>query len=66
MQIKVNGEAREFSAPMNVLALAELLKLNPKQVAIERNREIVPRSLYGDVALGDGDEIEIVQFIGGG
>jgi sulfur carrier protein len=66
MQIKVNGENREFEAPLNVLALAELLQLNPKQVAVERNCEIVPRSRYAEVALADGDRIEIVQFIGGG
>lgn len=66
MQIKVNGENREFEAPLNVLALAELLQLNPKQVAVERNCEIVPRSRYAEVSLADGDRIEIVQFIGGG
>lgn len=66
MQIKVNGEVREFSAPLSVMILAEQLKLNPKQVAVERNREIVPRSLYGDTAVNEGDEIEIVHFIGGG
>jgi thiamine biosynthesis protein ThiS len=66
MQIKVNGESREFEAPLSVLALAEKLRLNPKQVAVERNREIVPRSCYGTASLSDGDEIEIVHFIGGG
>ena len=66
MQIKVNGEVREFSAPLSVMTLAESLKLNPKQVAVERNRQIVPRSLYGDTAVNEGDEIEIVHFIGGG
>jgi thiamine biosynthesis protein ThiS len=66
MQIKVNGENREFESPLNVLALAELLQLNPKQVAVERNCEIVPRSRYAEVALADGDQIEIVHFIGGG
>jgi thiamine biosynthesis protein ThiS len=66
MQIKVNGENRQFEGPLNVLALAEILQLNPKQVAVERNCEIVPRSLYAEVALSDGDQIEIVHFIGGG
>ena len=66
MQIKVNGEAREFAAPISVLALAEQLALNPAQVAVERNRAIVPRSAYAEVALAEGDEIEIVTFIGGG
>jgi len=66
MQIKVNGEAREFDAPLNVAGLALRLQLNPTQVAVERNREIVPRSRYGEVELSPGDEIEIVHFIGGG
>jgi thiazole synthase len=66
MQIKVNGERREFAPPLSVAGLAEQLRLNPKQVAIERNREIVPKSTYAQVALHDGDEIEIVAFIGGG
>ena len=66
MQIKVNGEPREFPAPLSVLSLADQFRFNPRRVAIERNREIVPRSCYGEVTLMDGDEIEIVQFIGGG
>lgn len=66
MQIKVNGEALMLEMPMNVHGLAEKLQLNPSQVAIERNREIVPRSTYRDVQINEGDEIEIVRFIGGG
>lgn len=66
MQIKVNGEMRRFDAPMTVAALAEALGLNLLQVAVEKNRSIVPRSTYGDAAIMDGDEIEIVRFIGGG
>jgi len=66
MQIKVNGEPSEFPAPLTLLALAQALGLSMKQVAIERNREIVPKSTYAQVELSPGDEIEIVQFIGGG
>ena len=66
MQIKVNGETLEFETPLNMLALTEHLQINPRQVAVERNREIVPRSTYGEVTLTDGDEIEIMHFIGGG
>jgi thiamine biosynthesis protein ThiS len=66
MQIKVNGECRAFESPLCVQALVERLSLNPKQVAVERNRQIVPRSQYGEMLLSDGDEIEIVHFIGGG
>lgn len=66
MQIKVNGEVRQFDAPMSVAQLAEMLGLNAAQVAIEKNRCIVPRATYADAALMEGDEVEIVRFIGGG
>lgn len=66
MQIKVNGEAREFSAPLSVASLAEILELNKTRVAVEKNREIVPRSQYAQSMVDEGDEIEIVHFIGGG
>lgn len=65
MNIEVNGEARVVKAG-TILALVEELGLNPKKVAVERNLEIVPRSLHGETALADGDRIEIVQFVGGG
>ena len=66
MQIIINGETHFFDAPLSVQALTERLALNARQVAIERNRQIVPRSAYADTPLTDGDRIEIVRFIGGG
>lgn len=66
MQIKLNGKPYILDAPVSVAVLAESLALKSSQVAIERNLEIVPRSAYAEVMLNDGDEIEIVQFIGGG
>ena len=66
MQIKVNGEARLFDAPLTVQGLADILGLNPAQVAVEKNRSIVPRGLYAQETIMDGDAIEIVRFIGGG
>ena len=50
----------------SVAALIETLGLDRRKVAVERNREIVPRSRYETVALADCDQIEIVHFIGGG
>ncbi|MBL0947712.1 sulfur carrier protein ThiS [Brevundimonas sp.] len=65
MQIQVNGEDREVAAT-TLTGLVEELGLDPRKVAIERNLEIVPKSLHATTALTDGDRIEIVQFVGGG
>ncbi len=66
MQVTINGESRGFSGPMSVDALLRTLALDPRKIAVERNREIVPRSIYETVLVGDGDKLEIVHFIGGG
>ena len=64
--IRVNGEHRRIYAGMTVAQLALDLGLEPTRVAVERNLEIVPRSTLADVIVEDGDEIEIVHFVGGG
>ncbi len=66
MDITVNGEERRFEGPMTVAGLLASLELQPRKIAVERNLEIVPKSLFEDTALSDGDKIEIVQFVGGG
>ena len=63
--ITVNGEARRTAAP-TVAALTRELGLDPAKVAVERNGVIAPRSTLGDVALAEGDVLEIVHFVGGG
>ena len=65
MRIQVNGEPREVAAE-TVLALVEELGLDVRKVAVERNLEIVPRSLHGATPVVDGDRFEVVQFVGGG
>lgn len=65
MNLVVNGEARTVEAA-TVAALVEQLGLDVRKVAVERNLQIVPRSLYLATALAEGDRIEIVHFIGGG
>ena len=65
MRIQVNGEHREVEAA-TILALVEELGLDVSKVAVERNLEIVPRSLHATTALADGDRVELVQFVGGG
>ena len=66
MNLIINGEAREFPAPLNVDSLLEQLGFDARRVAFERNLEIVPRSAYAQTRLDDGDRVEIVHFIGGG
>ncbi len=66
MDITINGEEKRLEAPVTVEGLLKVLDLEPRKIAIERNLEIVPKSLYGETALSDGDKIEIVQFVGGG
>ncbi|GAA0624510.1 sulfur carrier protein ThiS [Brevundimonas kwangchunensis] len=65
MRIQVNGEPREVEAA-TILALVEELGLDIRKVAVERNLEIVPKSLHASTAIMDGDRIEVVQFVGGG
>ncbi len=66
MLLTINGETREFQAPLSARQLLEQLGLDASKVALERNLEIVPRSAYGVAELADGDCLEIVHFIGGG
>ena len=65
LSLTVNGEPRR-AAPGTVADLVRSLELDPAKVAVERNGLIVPRSTLGDVALVDGDVLEIVHFVGGG
>ena len=66
MRLTVNGEQRQVQAERNISALVALLGLDERKIAIERNLAIVPRSLWSDTVLADGDRIEIVHFVGGG
>ena len=65
MQIKVNGEAKEFPDGTTLRALVGSFKLTPEKVAIELNRRLVRSDKY-DTPLKSGDEVEIVTFVGGG
>ena len=66
MQIYINGESQIIDGIRTVAELVEKFALNIRKVAVEVNLAIVPRSLYAETLLSDGDRIEIVQFIGGG
>ena len=65
ISVILNGEQRQVREG-TVADLVASLGLDVKKVAVERNREIVPRSTLGEVALADGDALEIVHFVGGG
>jgi len=66
MRITVNGEARDVPDRTTVARLLERLPAAGGRVAVEVNREIVPRSLHAGCALAPGDEVEIVTLVGGG
>ncbi|GEQ96663.1 hypothetical protein JCM17844_03000 [Iodidimonas gelatinilytica] len=64
--VSINGENRSFDAPLTARGLLDALSLDPRKVALERNREIVPKSMFDDTQIVDGDQLEIVHFVGGG
>ena len=65
LHVSINGEARRVTAG-SVADLVRVLGLDPAKVAVERNMAIVPRSTLADVPVAEGDEFEIVHFVGGG
>ena len=69
MKLTINGREREFpemQSDSTLHHLVELLRLKADRVAVERNGDIVPRTTWAEVRLEDGDNLEVVQFVGGG
>ncbi len=66
IQITLNGSAHTMAGPISVGELVRDLGLDASKVAVERNLEIVPQSVYNQAKIKNGDRLEIVQFIGGG
>lgn len=66
LSLTVNGEPRRVPEGSTIADLVRSLGLDPAKVAVERNRQIVPRSTLSDVAVAEGDKYEIVHFVGGG
>jgi sulfur carrier protein len=66
MQLIVNGSARELPDGTTVSGLLEDMALTGRRIAVERNGEIVPKSLHAGTPLADGDRLEIVVAVGGG
>jgi thiamine biosynthesis protein ThiS len=66
MNVTINGEDHEFSSNLTVASLLANLGLKPDRVAVELNRDLLPRDRWNTTLLNDGDKLEIVHFVGGG
>ncbi len=69
MKLQINGEDRTFSdapVPFTLAVLVEALGMKADRVAVELNRDIVPRDRWPETQLHDGDQLEVVHFVGGG
>jgi thiamine biosynthesis protein ThiS len=66
MTIKLNGDPHEIPQPLSVSALLAALDIDPRRVAVEHNLTVVKKTAYDSALVQDGDEVEIVNFVGGG
>jgi sulfur carrier protein len=66
LDVVINGEPQEIAAGTTIAGLLEGLRLQPRHVAVERNRNLVPRSEHAACMLETGDRLEIVTLVGGG
>ena len=66
MEITVNGQTIKLDEPLTLAQLLQRFGIEPLRVAVEKNRDIVPRKTYAEAAVAPGDAIEIVTFVGGG
>ena len=66
LQITLNGDPHEVAAPVTVADLLAQLDIDPRRVAVVHNLIVLKRDTFGTTMVGDGDAIEIVNFVGGG
>ena len=66
MTIQLNGEPHDVPEQISVNRLLETLKIDPRRVAVEHNRLVVRKAAYASTVVSDGDEVEVVNFVGGG
>jgi sulfur carrier protein len=66
LTVRVNGEEMRLAPGASVSTLLEKLEVSTPRVAVERNREIVPKVEYASTPLAEGDELEVVELVGGG
>jgi len=62
----VNGDRREMAGPLSVAELLLHLDIDPRRVAVEHNLAVLKRVAFGDTIVREGDQVEIVNFVGGG
>lgn len=66
MTIRLNGDPHEILEPLSVSALLTALDIDPRRVAVELNLAVVKKARYDSAVVKEGDEVEIVNFVGGG
>lgn len=66
MKITLNGEARDVAGPVTVAALLQALGIDARRVAVEHNLKVLKRAAFDQVEVREGDQVEIVNFVGGG
>lgn len=66
IDVVINGQPRTLAVGTTVRTLIAELGLDGKPVAVERNRDVVPRAQHATTILADGDRVEVVTFVGGG
>lgn len=66
MTILLNGDSFETDGPLSVSSLLAGLDVDPRRVAVEHNRLVVKKAAYGATVVREGDEVEVVNFVGGG
>jgi thiamine biosynthesis protein ThiS len=66
LRITLNGDAHELAGPLTVSELLARLNIDPRRVAVEHNLIVVKRDLFDRTTVSEGDEVEIVNFVGGG
>jgi len=64
--ITLNGDPHELPGPLSVGQLLARLKIDPRRVAVEHNLAVLKRATYDQVTIHEGDQVEIVNFVGGG
>lgn len=66
MKITLNGEPHQLPRPLTVAELLAALKIDSRRVAVEHNLKVLKRAAFADVIINEGDQVEVVNFVGGG